>query len=279
MILLAYAVYWLLLYAEVLVLTLSVDFLTVLFLVYILQKYQRFASWRTVGCHYNIPRLLPSIGIPSADEINSNIASFFDPCAKPQPTPVQNGLLPGDIVMVNGIALETRCHYCSKHDSIFGLCCEHFSNVDTKVISLNSVEKVHVALFESQDNAIKVCFGSDATVVGIAPYAQDDHYSPVPIVASPSDKHEKGVDLAKWLETVLDSWKTHPLGEKINGPIWALGTDGDASYHLAKHIICVYKQIDKSTPLGHLLSSLLGLNCFTSKDGATGTCDPKHIFK
>jgi hypothetical protein len=39
------------------------------------------------------------------------------------------------------------------------------------------------------------------------------------------------------------------------------------------------KQIDKSTPLGKLLSSLLGLNCYTSKDGTTGTCDPKHIFK
>ena len=105
--------------------------------------------------------------------------------------------LPGNIVMVDGIALETRCHYCSKHEGILGLCHEHSHNVDIKVISLDSAEKVHVALFESQDNATKVCFGSDATVVGIAPYAQDDHYSPVPIVTSPSDKHEKGADLTK----------------------------------------------------------------------------------
>ena len=152
-------------------------------------------------------------------------------------------------------------------------------SVDTKVISLDSVETVHIALFESQDDAIKVCFGSDVTVVGITPYAPDDHYSPVPITASPSDKHEKGADLAKWLETVLDTWKTHPLGERINRPIWALGTDGDVSYCLAKQTICVYKQVDKSTPLGSLLSSLLCLNCYTSKDGTTGTCDPKHIFK
>ena len=39
------------------------------------------------------------------------------------------------------------------------------------------------------------------------------------------------------------------------------------------------KQIDKFTQLSRLLSSLLGLNCHTSKDGITGTCDPKHIFK
>jgi hypothetical protein len=31
--------------------------------------------------------------------------------------------------------------------------------------------------------------------------------------------------------------------------------------------------------LGKTLLSLFGLNCWTSTDGATSTCDPKHIFK
>jgi len=113
-------------------------------LLYALQKSQGFASWRTVGRHYKIPRLLPSIGIPSVDEISSNIASFFDLSVKPQPTPLQNGLHPGNIIMVDGVALETRCHYCPKHDSILGLCCEYSCNVDTKVTSLDSVEKCKI---------------------------------------------------------------------------------------------------------------------------------------
>ena len=217
MVSLDYVVYWLLLFNMVLMLTLSVAFLTIQFqvyihhgqvsqnvilicisllvksiggpwLLYVLQKSQGFASWRTVGWPYRIPRLLPSIGIPSANEINNNIASFFDLSAKPQPTPTQNGCLLGNIVMIDGIALETRYHYCHKHNSILGLYREHSSNVDTKVTSLDSVEKVHVALLESQDDATKVCFASNATVVGIAPYAWHDHYSPIPIVASPSDK-------------------------------------------------------------------------------------------
>jgi hypothetical protein len=54
-----------------------------------------------------------------------------------------------------------------------------------------------MALFESQHDDTKVCFGSDATVVGIAPHADNKHYSPVPIVASPPDKTEKGVELAQ----------------------------------------------------------------------------------
>jgi len=36
---------------------------------------------------------------------------------------------------------------------------------------------------------------------------------------------------------------------------------------------------DKSTPLGSLLSSLLGLNCYTSKDGATALWSKSIFFK
>ena len=141
------------------------------------------------------------------------------------------------------------------------------------------MEAVRAALFEPKDSASKVCFASEATVVGIAPYAQEDYYTPVPIVASPSDKTEKAPELAKWMQTVLDTWKTHEFGEKVNGPIWALASDGDSTYRAAKHIICMVKKIDKDSPLGKILLSLFGLNCWTSADGATSTCDPKHIFK
>jgi hypothetical protein len=80
-----------------------------------------------------------------------------------------------------------------------------------------------------------VCFGSETTVVGIAPHAhaQENYYTPVPIVASPSDKMEKAPDLAKWMQTVLDTWKTHEFGEKVNGPIWVLTSDEDSTYHAA----------------------------------------------
>ena len=137
--------------------------------------------------------------------------------------------------------------------------------MNTKVDSIESVEQVRTALFEPKDSASKVCFGSEATVVAIAPYADEDYYTPVPIVASPSDKTEKAPELAKWMQIVLNTWKTHKFGEKVNGPIWALASDGDATYHAAKHSICMVKEIDKDSPLGEPLLSLCGLNCWTSK--------------
>jgi len=89
---------------------------------------------------------------------------------KPHPTPTPTGHLSGNIAMFDGIALETKCRYCPKRDQILGLCREHSCNVNTKVDSMESVDKVWTALFDPQDEDKKVCFGSDATVVGIAPY-------------------------------------------------------------------------------------------------------------
>ena len=83
-------------------------------LLYALGKSHGLASWRTVNRHIKIPRLLPSVGIPSADEISQNMSSFCDPKVKPPLECAQNGCLPGNVVMFDGIALETRCRYCPK---------------------------------------------------------------------------------------------------------------------------------------------------------------------
>ena len=66
----------------------------------------------------------------------------------------------------------------------------------------------------------------------------------------------------------------------LHGPIWSLASDGDSAYCVAKHIYCIIqgKEIDKESKAGDALHLLEGLNLFISVDGATGTCDPKHIF-
>jgi hypothetical protein len=143
-----------------------------------------------------------------------------------------------------------------------GLCQEHSHNVGIQVDSVGSVDKIHIAL-SSQDPAVKVCFGSDATVVAIAQYSDDKYYKPVPVAASPSDKTEKADGLANCMQIVLDVWKAHEFGEKINGPIWALASDGDSTYRAAKFKICMLKHLQKNSYLGKLLCDLLGLNCFT----------------
>ncbi|KAJ7432263.1 hypothetical protein B0H11DRAFT_1760786, partial [Mycena galericulata] len=223
--------------------------------------------------------LVPSLGIPTKQEISDNISTFLDPAIKPPPPIVTGQSLPGNVLMFDGIALETKCRYCPERNAILGLCREHSHRVKTSVDSLDSIENVRIALQKDKDDPGRVCFGSDATVVAIAPYANDIHYTPVPIVVSPSDKTEKGVELAKWMKLILDTWEEHPQEKILHGPIDALASDGDSAYRRAKHLICMVTELDRESPLGQIVCPLLGMNCRTSERGQRSTCDPKHIFK
>lgn len=63
------------------------------------------------------------------------------------------------------------------------------------------------------------------------------------------------------------------MGAATNGDIWAIATDGDASYRRAKQITCVVQPVDKGTALGLLVTPLLGLNTYTSVDLITSILD------
>ncbi|KAJ7104870.1 hypothetical protein C8R44DRAFT_807209 [Mycena epipterygia] len=245
-------------------------------LLYALQKSHGLASRTTVMKNQKIPKLRSSIGVPTREDIDFNISSMLHPEIKPDPPDKRVG----NAVMFDGVALETKCRYCPTRNAILGLCREHSHRVDTQVTDFESVEKVRTALFSPESEEEKVCFGSDATVVAIAPYGRDDHYTPTPIVVSPSDKTEKGKELAVWMQTLIDAWRENPNGEARHGPIWALASDGDAAYRLAKHILTMVQALDSASELGKQLRTLDGLNLLTSTVGdIIGTGDPKHVWK
>lgn len=252
-------------------------------LLYSLQKSHGFASTMTVQRSTKIPSLLPSVGIPAREEMQENMTAFLDPSVKPPPPLSSSGKIPGNILMFDGVALESKCCYCSRRNSVLGLCREHSKNVDLEVTSFQSVDKIRTALFKETEADKKVCFGSDATVVAMAPYARSDHYRPVPLIVSPSDKTEKGEWLALWIRTLIDEYAVHIYGKIMHGPFFSIGSDGDSSFRKARHIICMTDEIDPNSELGKIICSvdnpLIGMNCFTSPEGITGTCDPKHVFK
>jgi hypothetical protein len=247
-------------------------------LLFALQKSHGLISESTLRRHRKIPLLLPAISAPTKEENDLNMSTFLDPEVRPPP-PKIDGQIPGNILMFDGVALETRCRYCPRRNKILGLCREHSENVPTEVTSAESVERIRDALFNEEDPSKKVCFGSDATVVAVAPYARDGHHNPIPLVMSPSDKTEKWNALKLWVEKFLHDYSAHKFGECLTGPIWSIATDGDAVYRRAKHEICSTTRLDPSSDLGKILGQLAGLNLCTSSNQIVWTCDPKHIMK
>lgn len=179
-------------------------------LLYALSKGDKYPSVTTVAEKYRIPHLIPSVSVPSHQEISENTSTFFGTGGKvaPMPLPICRSL-PGQILMIDGVALNEVCHYDQSRNRILGLCREHSHTVNTQVASLETVRAVEKAIH--QDNTC--CYGKDATVVMVGPYADPIHYTPVPLVVSPSCKKETGHELLKWIKTVLEEWQTHPDGE------------------------------------------------------------------
>ncbi|KAJ7835785.1 hypothetical protein B0H13DRAFT_1652491 [Mycena leptocephala] len=249
-------------------------------LLYALQKSLGLASLSTIRRNHQVPKLVASIGTPTKEDIHSNIGAFFNPDIKPAPVFPNCSELPGNVLMFDGVALETRLRYCPERDAILGLCREHSNRVNTKVESLESLQEVRKALAETDKKSkTRVCYGCDATVVAVAPYANKKNYTAVPIVASPTDKTETGADFAEWLETVLEAWRLDPNGEKMHGAVWSIESDGDSVYRLAKFIICMAKRVDSNSELEKILDKCLGINKYTSKHGAVAGSDLKHVGK
>ncbi|KAL1726283.1 hypothetical protein EV714DRAFT_276749 [Schizophyllum commune] len=180
----------------------------------------------------------------------------------------------GVVLLIDGIALEELCRLDLENGVVVGLCREHTRDLDVRVPTSSDVDRIAEALRER-----KVCYGKDGTVIAIAPLTDDEHYSPVPILLSPSCKKESGLQLADWLSRVIEVWRTHEYGERLHGPIHTLASDGESSFRVARFQLCMTEEVDKATPVGELLSPLTGLNLRTGPHGLLGTCDPKHVIK
>lgn len=261
-----------------------------------------FASVTTLQQQLDPPRITPCISTPTAKEISANISALCDPNVKPpmlvsgslDASPIHDPchLVAGNILAVDAVAIEEKCRFLAETNDIIGLCREHSGNLNTQVTSFDAVKAIEAALHQNaeatstpraggapHEDSIRCCYGKDATVAVVMPYARTDHYTPVPLLVSASCKSEKGADMVGWIRLLLDTWKKHPHGEQTHGPFWALASDGESSFRKAKFLLCLSESVDRLSPLGEKLYRLSGLNCYVGPDLITGTCDPKHVIK
>ncbi|KAF8151692.1 hypothetical protein B0H34DRAFT_618278, partial [Crassisporium funariophilum] len=239
-------------------------------LLYALQKAEAYPSLTTLRRRKVIPEVTPSLEIPSDEEINSNISALLgEKGRKPPKNPKC-----GQVVMIDGVAIEQGIRFDSSRISALGLCREHSAAVKVTVHEVGDLHNIAKALDE------KVChYGKDGTVLGIAPITDKENYHVVPLVVSPLCKTEKGDKLMKWVKEFLKNWHSNPSGAAIHGEVNVLATDGESSFQKLRFLLCLTKDLDRNSELGKILYQLSGLNRRTGDNGLIGTCDPKHIIK
>jgi len=238
-------------------------------LLYALCRSHGLPAYRTITNHRTIPRLIPSGSVPTTDEISSNITSFFCPEQRPQ--------LPkcGHSLLIDGVAVDERGCYDRETNEVIGFCREHCAGVDRGITGMAAIEYL-VDLVHGESASLH--FGSEASVVAIAAH-REDNYQAIPLVVSTKCGTETGEDCATWLRRVIAAWESNPYGAGYNGPIWSVGSDGEAALRNSRFRLCMDHEVQMSSPLGSKLSRLTGLNLWTGPGEITMTADYKHAFK
>jgi hypothetical protein len=90
-------------------------------LLYALQKLYGLPAEATICRRPKIPHLLSAISTPLKEENDKNMSTFLNPAIKPTPSLV-SGVIPGNVVMFDGVALKEKCRYCPERNQIMGLC-------------------------------------------------------------------------------------------------------------------------------------------------------------
>ena len=182
-----------------------------------LAKILNIPSYRGLMRREKVPVLTPSVSFPTRAVIDENISNFF--CEEQR----HRGMdACGHTLLLDGVALEEKCRYLRTGDSVLGVCREHASEIDPRVLSVESILTIGNALHSEKPRAH---YASEATVVAVASF-RDASYFAVPIVLSGSCKGETGEGMATWLREVIKAWEESEDGQRAHGPLWSVATDG-----------------------------------------------------
>ncbi|KAF8594840.1 hypothetical protein BDV93DRAFT_577293, partial [Ceratobasidium sp. AG-I] len=243
-------------------------------LAFAVSKALHLPSISTVRNRLNLPRLLPSIGFPTRNEILKNIESFFGsdiPYSIPR-------LKAGVSLMIDEIAIESRPRYDVILDAVIGICREHanndaLQNLSTRSDSLNALLDTQALLDSGGCHR-----ATEATMAAIARFGQSD-YNPTIIFASGTCKTEKTGDQTRWIDLLLTCWKESPHGGAVHGDIWSVCTDGDSKRRRALFQLCMTSTLPESSDLFRLIGHLPLLNLCCSPTQITHDGDYKHEEK
>ena len=219
-------------------------------LLYVLQKEEGYPSITTLQKQKKIPEITILTGRPGKPEFDANIHAFLGAGTGQKLPP---NLHVGQILMMDGVALEEICRFDLQRNCILGLCREHSRETKTTVDEVGDVHRIHSDLYKTKT----IHHGKDGTIVGIAPITGRTNYF---LSLSPSCKTEKGVDLAQWIPNLISTYQQHPDGEVCHGPINTLTTDGESSFCNLGFAIGMTDVLDPLSKEGEIIYRLPGMN-------------------
>jgi hypothetical protein len=241
---------------------------------YAMAKALNLPSIRTTQTHSTRPRIQACIGFPTTDEIEYNLDALHKAHIL-----WQNGVAPptrGHCLLIDEIALEERPRYDASRDAVVGMARENASTCDLSPVTLDTLYAVADGLNETPQETISRA--KEATVVTLAAFDRD-HYNPLPLLISGTNKKETEQPQAEWIQLLLDTWDSAPSGAVAYGELWGVASDGDATRRKALHRVFMCKTLSPSDPLYAQLGRMVLMNMQCGDKSRNLDIDYKHKFK
>jgi hypothetical protein len=241
---------------------------------YAMAKALNLPSVRSAQTHSTRPRIQACVGFPTTKEIEHNLDALHNAHVF-----WHNGVAPptrGHCILIDELALEERPRYDASRDAVVGMACENASTCDLSPVTLDTLYEIADGLNESPDETISRA--KEATVVTLAAFDRD-HYNPVPLLISGTNKKETEQPQAQWIELLLDAWDNSLSGGTSYGELWGVASDGDATRRKALHRIFMCNVLETSDPLHALLGRMALMNMQCGKKARNLDIDFKHKLK
>ena len=123
---------------------------------------------------------------------------------------------------------------------------ENASTCDLSPVTLDTLYAIADGLNETPQETIS--WAKEATVVTLSAF-DHDHYNPVPLLISGTNKKGNEKPQAEWIKLLLDTWDNAPNGATSYGELWGVASDGDVTHCKALHHVFMCKTLATSDPL------------------------------
>ncbi|KAF7969797.1 hypothetical protein HWV62_25975 [Athelia sp. TMB] len=224
-------------------------------------------SISTVRRHVGTTPLLPSSGVPTSEEINTNIAITFEnlAVATDHSRPKQRAI--GMSMAIDEIKLQERLRWDPRSNHILGVCCEHGKKSTLKFVSMAKA-----------DLLLEHLLADTATVVAAFLLVDDSKaYGARPFLISGTCKRETVSEQSELLQSASQSLQSHPTLKNCH--LYCIGTDGDARRRQALVPLMLVRPLPSVSPIFSRLSPLSLFNLLCGLDNLTSDPDWKHILK
>ncbi|KAJ6518572.1 hypothetical protein DFH09DRAFT_1098400 [Mycena vulgaris] len=237
-------------------------------------------SLNTIQPYRRQNNLVPCVDGVRFTDISENIAALFGPHK------VRNGTKAGAIVekaplfcghtlSFDEIASERKIDYMTATDNMGGLCLEHIAALSSVKVGKNT-ETVEAAVTAVREGKVHV---ASEISVGAISRLSETGYGAKPVFMGPSCKKGGWRECLRAMEIVLEAWRRSPHGEKKNGPVLSVTSDGCGRRRAAMFMMTMHSEILPGNPLYPFICNLPGLNRRVGKDNLTADFDWKHLDK